>query len=164
MPQPDSPLTRRRALRLLAAAPLALPPALRAPGAAAARQWCRVDPVFRVAGVQDVHLWVAVRWTGKRGVRRLSPGPIEVQLIAPAGVPVKRLDDHPGFGEGFAVAIERDRARWPADGAVPLRLRVRVPFAKDAPAKAWLEVLGPGPVAAGGVRGRTNEWLEFATR
>ena len=162
--RPAPRLPRRRLLRLLAAAPLALPPALGAREAGAARQWCRTDPVFRIDGSQDVHLWVAVRWTGRRGVRRRSPAPIEVKLFVPVGVEAKRLDDHPGFGEGFAVAIERDRGLKPADGVIPVRLRVRVPFAADAPAKAWLEVLEPGPVAAGGVRGRTNEWLAFATR
>lgn len=163
MPQSAPVATRRDALRVLTGATLALVPALRPQEAGAFRGWCRADPIFRIES-QKLHLWVTVRWKSKREAYHLSRGPIQVDLFVPVGVDAQRLDRNAGFGDGFDVAIETDRELLLDDGMVPLRFRVRVPFAEDVPARAWLRRLEEGPVSVGRVRGHTNEWMEFLAR
>lgn len=158
---------RRHLLAILGGAALSFVPLLPEREASAGRSWCRVDPIFRIGGarigdVQDVHLWVAIRWPDMREARRLSSGPVEVELLKPVGIEVERLDDRRGFGDGFAVQIRTDD-RLAAGVEVPLRFRVRVPFAEDARAWAYLRAIDRGPVGVGSAHGRTNEWLDFVT-
>ena len=86
----------------------------------------------------------------------------------PAGVDPKRLDKHRGFGDGFAVRYETldvppDPELPPPDQAIPVRVRVMVPFDEDAATMTWLTLLppfrpiGPRPSA----RGRANRWMTF---
>ena len=156
-------LTRRGVARLLGGAALALSPGLaRPPGAGAFRRWCRVDPLLRIGG-QDLHLWVALRAKNMRQARRLVGGPVEVVCHLPPLVPHERRDDDPGFGEGFAVAFERDPALAGDDRTTPLRIRVRVPTdgRGEHRVEVWLEALETGPVAGGRAYGWSDGWVEL---
>lgn len=162
MPQPMPLVTRRQALQILTGAALSLVPASSLHEADAFRGWCRTDPIFRI-GSQKLHLWVAIRWPSKREVYRQSRGPVKVVLSVPVGVEAVRLDRNPGFGDGFDVAIDDGPDLTLRDGAIPVHLRVQIPFAKNVPARTWLRQLEDGPVSVGHARGRTNEWIEFVT-
>lgn len=162
MLQPAALATRRHALLVLTGGALSLVPALYPHEADAFRGWCRADPIFRI-GTQKLHLWVAIRWPSKREAYRLSRGPIKVILSVPVGVEAVRLDRNPGFGDGFDVEIDDDPNLTLRNGAIPVHLRVQIPFAKTVPAETWLRQIDHGPVSVDRVRGRTNEWIEFVT-
>ncbi len=120
--------TRRRLLRLLAGAAAALVPALGPGEAGAFRRWCRVDPVFRIAG-QTAHVFVAARVRSMRQARELATGPTALRLAVPAGVEARLLACDDGFGWGYDVVVEEAADLGGAGPVIPVRVSVTVPMA-----------------------------------
>jgi hypothetical protein len=166
MAQATTPTTRRRVLRILAGASLATASALAPRAASAGRGWCKVDPIIRLGAENigpEIHVWAAVRWDSMREARRLSRGPIEVELFLPVGVPAVRLDKNGGFGDGFRVRFRRD-PRLRATGTIQLRVRVLVPFDRNTASMSYVTMRtrpNSRPRKVAGTRGRTNRWMTY---
>lgn len=165
-------IDRRRALGLLAAGTYAV---ARPDAARAGRGWCRVDPIVQVGG-QLLHLWVALWARDMAEARRLANGPIAVDFVLPPLVPFARLDNSPGFGEGFVVTRQTDPTLASGAGLIPVRVRVRVPTRRprNRPVEVWLQALDAEPlvqartlnagrVDGGRAYGRANAWFELRT-
>ena len=159
---PPARLTRRRALRLIGGAALALAPVLRAGEAAAARQWCRVDPVFRIGG-QTAHVRVAASVKNMRAARALATGPTRVALAVPAGVAAEHVADDAGFGHGYEVEVEEAADLDGTGGVLPVRVAVTVPMAEDGvPVRAEFVPAGSaGRLRPGGGEGVSNAEVAF---
>ena len=157
MSEPPALLTRRRVLRSLAGASVALLPALRPRRAAAGRMWCRVDPVLRVDG-QTCHVRVAARVANRREARALATGPIRVAVAVPPGAAAEHVASDAGYGHGYEVSCA-EAAGLPA-GAV--EVAVWVPMRDGTvPVRVWFAARGRGHGAHGEVaaEGTANAWL-----
>lgn len=130
MHDPPTRHTRRRVLRSLAGASVALLPALGPRRAGAFRRWCRVDPVFRIGG-QTAHVWVSAQVNNMRAARALSTGPTRLVLAVPAGVEAEHVASDDGFGYGYDVTVEEAADLDPTWGVLPVRVKVTVPMATD---------------------------------
>ena len=128
MSEPPARLTRRYVLRSLAAASLALVPAVGPGGAGAFRRWCRVDPVFQIDG-QTAHVWVSARANNMHAARALATGKTKLALAVPAGVKVRHVASDDGFGHGYEVAVEEAADLDGAGPVLPVRVAVTVPMA-----------------------------------
>ena len=128
MSEPPSRLTRRYVLRSLAAASVALVPALRQGEAGAFRRWCRVDPVFQIGG-QTAHVWVSAKVNNMHAARALATGKTKLVLAVPAGVKARHLASDDGFGYGYEVAVEEAADLDGTGRVLPVRVAVTVPMA-----------------------------------
>jgi hypothetical protein len=69
--------------------------------AAAARTWCRTDPLFSVDGKL-----YRVEVASYPEISASATGPIRVVLSVPSGSDARVLEADNGFGDGYAVSIE----------------------------------------------------------
>jgi hypothetical protein len=115
--------SKRRAAAPALAVLLAL---LVAAPAGAGRMWCRVDPVFLVAGTR-VSVLVAVPEAAQAGVT----GPLEVRLLVPVGTDATLESVDAGFnGHGEDAAIV-PAEHLKHDRRVAIQAEVTVPAAGD---------------------------------
>ena len=128
VPEPPARLTRRRVLRSLAGAAVAVLPALAPRRAGAFRRWCRVDPVFQIGG-QTAHVWVSAKVNNMHAARALATGKTKLVLAVPAGVKARHLASDDGFGYGYEVAVEEAADLDGTGRVLPVRVAVTVPMA-----------------------------------
>ena len=158
MDRPALHLPRRRLLRLLTAAPLALATMGRPGGVGAARQWCRVDPVLRIDG-QTCHVRVAAGVANRREARALATGPIRVAVTVATGTVAEHVASDAGFGFGYEVTCA-EAAGLPA-GAVEVAVYVpmRGGGGKAVPVRVWFAARGRGAHGEAAAAGTANAWL-----
>lgn len=155
--------TRRGAIRLLGAAALVAPAALRAHVADALHGWCRTDPVVRIGGqVADISLF------SLREMRVLATAPAQVVVLVPTGVPTQLIATDPGFGrQGYDVRFEE--AKRFADTASVLQVRIKVyapavtPVEGALPLRVKFTPRGVGRLSPGTAEGEANSWVILNT-
>ena len=125
MDPPAPRFTRRRALRLVGSAALALAlPALRGPRGADARLgWCRADPVVKIDG-QTAHVYVSARVRNMREARALATGPTRVVVAVPPDVEAEYVAGNAGFGFGYEVVVEPSTDLAATATTLPVRVTV----------------------------------------
>ena len=151
--------TRRDAARLLGLAPVALAAALPPRGAAAAKQWCKTDPIVRIDGqTADILL------SSHLEMRQLATGPARVVVTVPAGVPARLIATDPGFGgNGYDVRFE-ESGRLDDDGQVlEVLINVYAPALDGRhgvlPVRVTFTPRGDGRLVPGQALGLANEWV-----
>jgi hypothetical protein len=153
--------TRRGLLRLAAGACLALVPALRPGGVAALRQWCRSDPVVKIAG-ETAHVYVSAFVRSPKHARELATGPTEIVITLPANVPGRHVASDHGFGHGYAVSFEETDVQTGPRGVIPVRVAVRVPMRRgDVRIRARFVPTRRRRLAPGGGEGTANSLIVF---
>ena len=118
--------------------------------------WCRADPIVTINGV-PLQIWVSIPDIYEPYVN----GPIKVRIAVPEDVTdlqVVHLDA--GFNGHGETVIWATNGRSPrADGSIPVKVRIKVPFNK----RALRADFGPQvevPVQAEVVVNGTSEWYE----
>ena len=157
-------LSRRHALRLLAAASAAaLVPAraLRPMPASAARVWCRTDPQLLVDGLV-ANLYVS----GLVDTTYDTAGPIRIDVRVPLGVETAVLATDAGFGYGYDLRFVEDKGLKAAPKEVQVVAEVYVPATaagKGQPIR--VEWVPDGTVlVAASKEGTTNQWISASTK
>lgn len=153
-------LTRRDALRALAASALALPAALGRRGTNAARMWCRTDPIVLIDGT-IVDIFVLGPLTAPMQVT----GPTEVVVTVPVGVDASLVAHDLGFGKGETVAFAESRALRVTSRGIQVQVDVRVPAIDDAmPIRVEFAPRIIGILWPESAEGTANSWVSLTTR
>lgn len=167
MSEPTSRLSRRHALRLVASASLATIPALKLQEASAGRQWCRTDPVVKIAG-QTAHVYVSAFVKSPKQARALATGPTKIVVKLPKHTPARHVASDHGFGYGYDFSFEETDEELATNGThgpqgtIPVRVEVMVPMKRgDVPIAAHFVPTRPGRLARGEGKGLSKDVVGF---
>jgi hypothetical protein len=156
----SQPLSRRRALRLVAGSLLAVPAGLRlADPAAAAWTWCRTDPVIKVDGqVLDVFVSSDV------AMKDASTGPTKIKIYVPTGSSVGVYATDQGFGDGYSITLATTSTLKKTATSTPIRVEVYVPSSNGGlPVKVDITPRSIGRVKSATAQGWANAWVVART-
>jgi hypothetical protein len=122
----------------------------------AGRRWCRVDPIFNIAGT-TTSVDVAVY----EDLQVHVTGPIAVTLRVPPGTPVEVTYVDDGFnGFGEAITIVSDPRLKVTSRGIQVRFQVAVPADTIMPV---LVTVAPSSGRASSVAGKTNSTITVNT-
>jgi hypothetical protein len=130
-----------------------------APGASAARAWCRTDPLIVVDGtLADVFV------SGPLTAPLKVTGPTKMIVTVPEGVKAHLILQDLGFLRGYDFKFVQSSELQKTDKGIEIRIEVYVP-ARDSsmPIKVEFSPRLLGILAPEGVEGTANEWITLDT-
>jgi len=130
-----------------------------APGASAARAWCRTDPLVVIDGtIADVFV------SGPLLAPLTVTGPTKMIVTVPEGVKTQLILTDLGFLRGYDVKFEQSSELQKTDKGVEVRVEVYVP-ARDStmPIKVEFSPRLLGLLNPDGVEGTANQWMTLET-
>jgi hypothetical protein len=130
---------------------LALMFLLQAPGAGAAIEWCKFDPIVDVGG-KRMHVYVS----GPIEILDVANGPTVVEIQVPPGVPVAIVSTDQGFGHGWEVSFVESANVKVTNRGIEVRVRTYVPADADLSVKT--EMADGSDVVLSAAKGKTNTW------
>ena len=152
-------VTRRQAMLLIAAG-LAFPLGQHlVEPAAAARGWCRADPLLEIGG-QFVHVYIS----STTSMLSAATDKIVLQVTVPRGVRAKLEDILADFGEGYRVRFSESAMLTRNNGNIPVKIAVFAP-ATDSTLPVVIEFapVGDGPLVAASAQGTANTWISLTS-
>lgn len=152
-------IARRHAIRLIAGGLLALPLRMSlTEQARAGREWCRVDPTFRVDDLIG-NVYVA----GEIDRQYDTAGPIQLRFTVPETTSVELLASDPGFGYGYDISYHFTEKLKKDHQKIEVEVEVFVPaFSDDLPIRVEF-VPGDTVEIEDKQVGKTNTWIKVKT-
>ena len=156
----DTVVSRRQAVRLLAAGPLALAAIAREYGSAsAARGWCLADPVLRI-GEQSAHVYIS----SLSAMLSSATDKIILQVTLPVGIKGQLTKVNADFGKGYRVRFFESSDLVATRSHVPVRFAVYCPARNSAlPVNVDFAPMGEGRLTAASTTGSADAWIFLAT-
>jgi hypothetical protein len=130
-----------------------------APGASAARAWCRTDPIVVIDGtLADVYV------SGPLTAPLKVTGPTKMIVTVPEGVKAHMILHDLGFLRGYDFKFQYSSELQRTDTGVEVRVEVYVP-ARDSkmPIKVEFSPRLLGLLAPESVEGTANQWITLET-